>query len=291
MAKRTKQPAETRTPRPEVDKAIVRPNKKIPPRGKVPSSRQQPGSLFHSAAKKDKISTVIIRQIRSAIMQGKLKPGQALANEKELIEQFGVSKHTLREALRTLEGMGLISIKRGAGGGPVVSEIDIGTARDYFASFMFFQNVARDDITSLRRLAEPWIARTVAATATPEMIAELEQVHEECRVLVEQGTNLVGTEAEIMFHVQLARQTNNTLLWIIMDFINNMLAEIKIAIKPGHDFSVQVYKAHQRILDAIKAGNPIAAEKAMYDHICEVADGLDRIEEAQSSTHKRQTKP
>ena len=239
------------------------------------------GKLFKPAAKKDKIPTIIIRQIRSAIMQGKLKPGQALANEKELIEQFDVSKHTLREALRTLEGMGLLTIKRGAGGGPVVSEIDIDTARDYFASFLFFQNVARADISELRKLAEPYIARRVAETVTPEVIADLEKIQAECRVLVEQGKSLVGAEAEIMFHVYLARQTNNTILWVIMDFVNNMLAEIKMAMKPGQAFSEQVLAAHQKILDAIKAGDPDRAEKAMYEHICEVADGLDLIDSNQ----------
>ena len=236
------------------------------------------GKLFKPAAKKDKIPTVIIRQIRSAIMQGKLRPGQALANEKELIEQFGVSKHTLREALRTLEGMGLITIKRGAGGGPVVSEIDIDTARDYFSTFLYFQNVARSDISELRKLAEPYIARRVAETVTPEVIADLEKIQAECRELVGQGKSLVGAEAEIMFHVYLARHTNNTILWVVMDFVNNMLADIKMAMKPGQEFSEQVLVAHQKILDAIKDGDPDRAEKAMLDHICEVADGLDLIE-------------
>ncbi|MDR1044406.1 MAG: FadR family transcriptional regulator [Candidatus Adiutrix sp.] len=244
----------------------------------VSSSSASLGKLFKPAAKKDKIPTVIIRQIRSAIMQGKIRPGQALANEKELIEQFGVSKHTLREALRTLEGMGLITIKRGAGGGPVVSEIDIDTARDYFSSFLYFQNVARPDISELRKLAEPYIARRVAETVTPEVVADLEKIQGECRELVEQGKSLVGAEAEIMFHVYLARHTNNSILWVLMDFVNNMLADIKMAMKPGQEFSEQVLVDHQKILDAIKAGDPDQAEQAMYDHICKVADGLDLID-------------
>ncbi|MDR0356380.1 MAG: FadR family transcriptional regulator [Deltaproteobacteria bacterium] len=264
------------------DKA-TKPNKAKRPDIKLLKSASAKGSgstgkLFKPAAKKEKIPTIIIRQIRSAILQGKLKPGQALANEKELIEQFDVSKHTLREALRTLEGMGLLTIKRGAGGGPVISEIGIDTARDNFASFLFFQNVARTDISELRKLAEPYIARWVAENVTPEMVGDLEKIQGECRTLVEQGKSLVGAEAEIMFHVYLARQTNNRILWIVMDFVNNMLAEIKMAMKPGQAFSEQVLAAHQEILDAIKAGDPDRAEKAMYAHICEVADALDLID-------------
>jgi len=236
------------------------------------------GAKLFKPAKKDKISTIIIQQIRSAIMQGKLKPGQALPHEKDLIEQFGVSKHTLREALRTLEGMGLITIKRGAGGGPVVSEIDFDTAREYFSSFLYFQKISRSDISELRKLAEPYIARKVAENVTPEIIADLEKIQEECRELISQGKSLVGAEAEIMFHVYLARLSNNAILWVIMDFVNNMLAEIKVAMKPGAEFSRKVLEAHQKILDAIKSGEPDRAAAAMYDHICEVAEELDLME-------------
>ncbi len=235
------------------------------------------GPKLFKPAKKDKISTIIIRQIRSAIMQGKLLPGQALPHEKELIAQFGVSKHTLREALRTLEGMGLITIKRGAGGGPIVSEIDFDTAREYFSSFLYFQNISRTDISELRKLAEPYIARRAAETITPEALARLEEIHEECRQLIRQGKSLVGAEAEIMFHVYLARLTNNSIIWVIMDFVNNMLAEIKMAMKPGLDFSHQVLAAHQKILDAIRDRDPDRAEAAMRDHIQEVAESLDMI--------------
>lgn len=229
-------------------------------------------------AKKDKISTIIIRQIRSAILQGKLTPGQSLPHEKELISQFGVSKHTLREALRTLEGMGLITIKRGAGGGPIVSEIDFDTARDYFASFLYFQNVSRSDISELRKLAEPYIARRAAESITPEDLAKLYEIHEECLQHIRQGKSLVGAEAEIMFHVFLARRTNNSILWVIMDFVNNLLAEIKVAMKPGPEFSRQVYEAHQKILDAIAARDPDAAEAAMLAHIEQVAEELDMLD-------------
>ena len=100
-------------------------------------------SVLFKPPKKEKIPTAIIRQFRTAILQGKLVPGQALPNEKELIKEFNVSKHTLREALRTLEWLGLITIKLGAGGGPVVREIDFDNAREYFTTFLHIQKVSR----------------------------------------------------------------------------------------------------------------------------------------------------
>ncbi|NNK95454.1 MAG: FadR family transcriptional regulator, partial [Desulfobacterales bacterium] len=64
--------------------------------------------MFDSAKKNEKITDVIISQVRDAILSGQLKPGDRLASEKELVNQFGVSKATLREALRALEVMGLV---------------------------------------------------------------------------------------------------------------------------------------------------------------------------------------
>ncbi|MDR2443437.1 MAG: FadR family transcriptional regulator [Deltaproteobacteria bacterium] len=229
--------------------------------------------------KNEKIPTAIIRQIRTAIMQGKLVPGQALPNEKELIKEFNVSKHTLREALRTLEWLGLITIKLGAGGGPVVREIDFDNAREYFTSFLHFQRVSRADLYEMRKLTEPYIARRVAETLTEETLSSLEKIHENCRLILESGQSLVGAEAEILFHVCLAKHTNNSILWMLMDFVNNILADLKTEIKPGMDFSYNVLAAHQRIIDAIKARDPDAAEQAMKDHIYEVASELDTLVE------------
>ncbi|MDR2386704.1 MAG: FCD domain-containing protein [Deltaproteobacteria bacterium] len=239
-------------------------------------------SRLFNPPKNEKIPTAIIRQIRTAIIQGKLVPGQALPNEKELIKEFNVSKHTLREALRTLEWLGLITIKLGAGGGPVVREIDFENARDYFTSFFHFQKVSRHDLFEMRKLTEPYIARRVAETLTDETMNNLERIHENCRLLLESGQNLVGAEAEILFHVCLAKHTNNNILWVLMDFVNNILADLKMEIKPGLDFSYKVMKAHQKIIDAIKARDPFGAERAMMDHIQEVASELDSLAEKQN---------
>ncbi len=70
----------------------------------------------------EKASENIITQIRDAILSGKIKPGDRLASEKELLNQFSVSKATMREALRVLESMGLIEIKKGLDAGVFIAE-------------------------------------------------------------------------------------------------------------------------------------------------------------------------
>lgn len=219
-----------------------------------------------------------MQQIRTAIMQGKLKPGQALPQEKDLVVQFGVSKHTLREALRALEGLGLITIRRGAGGGPVVSEIDWASARDYFASFLHFQGFTLADISEVRKLVEPYIARRAAEVITPESLAELQKVHEDCVDAFIKNKNVIRNETEVMFHVLLGKYAGNPILWVTLDFVNNMLADAKHKLKPGKDFAAKVIEAHQRILEAIARKDPEAASEAMFHHICEVEEGLKLLE-------------
>ncbi len=234
--------------------------------------------MFHSATK-DKMSTHIIRQVREAILKGELQTGQCLPSEKELITQFGVSKHTLREALRTLEAMGFIEIKRGAGGGPVVSEVNMKTTRDSIANFLHFHNVSVGALSEVRKVLEPYLARKAAETFSAEEIESLGEIDAKCRKVFEKEKDIVGAKEEIDFHVFLAKASRNPVMEMILDFVNSMLTDIKTHIKPGTEFSEHVLDSHQKVLTAIREGDPDAAEKYMFQHICEVEEELERLRE------------
>src|SRR3989339_1775301 len=93
-------------------------------------------SVFQATKKTVKISDQIIDQIRDAILSGKLKPGERLASEKELVDQFEVSKATMREALRVLEVMGLVQIRKGVSGGIFMAEVDMRTTIHSIINFL-----------------------------------------------------------------------------------------------------------------------------------------------------------
>ncbi len=224
--------------------------------------------------KREKIPTQIVQQIRSAILNGELKPGEPLPNEQDLVQEFGVSKHTLREALRTLEGMGFLSIKRGAGGGPVVSEIDWETARDSFSSFLYFQNFTADDIHEVRKLIEPYITYQATLKMTEEYFMQLQDIHNRCLKAYDEHQSTVLYETEVLFHVLLAKIAGNPILWVSQDFVNNMLTDTKHNLKPSREFTHEVLEAHQKILDAIQKNDPQMASDAMLQHILEVESGL-----------------
>lgn len=227
--------------------------------------------MFHSAIQ-EKRSIHIVNQVREAILSGKLQPGHRLPSEKDLLLEFGVSKHTLREALRALESMGFIEIRQGAGGGPVICEIDMENTRDMIASFLYFKNVSIPNLCEVRKIFEPYLARLAAERATPEDVEKLKSLTEAYRKSIKRRKPAI-TE-EVNFHVLLAKASGNPVMTLILDFVNSLLKDLKGKLKPGLDFSEMVLTAHERILEAIVAKDGQAAAAMMYRHICEVEDGL-----------------
>lgn len=231
--------------------------------------------MFRSAIQ-EKRSMHIVNQVRQAILSGQLQPGHRLPTEKELLLQFGVSKHTLREALRALESMGFIEIRQGAGGGPVVSEIDMENTRDMIASFLYFKNVSIPHLCEVRKVFEPYLARLAAERATPEDVEALKSMNQAYRKSLTRRKPAI--KDEVSFHVLLGEVSGNPVMMLILDFVNNLLKDLKGRLKPGLEFSKMVLTAHEEILAAIAAKDGQAAADRMYRHICEVEMGLAGIQ-------------
>ena len=227
--------------------------------------------MFRSAIQ-EKRSMHIVNQVRQAILSGKLQPGHRLPSEKELLLQFGVSKHTLREALRALESMGFIEIKQGAGGGPVICEIDMENTRNMIASFLYFKNVSVPHLCEVRKIFEPYLARLAAERCTPEDIEKLKSMTDVYRKSLKRKKPVIRDE--VNFHVVLADASGNPVMALILDFVNNLLKDLKARLKPGLEFSEKVLAAHESILEAIEARDGQEAADRMYRHICEVEEGL-----------------
>jgi GntR family transcriptional repressor for pyruvate dehydrogenase complex len=228
--------------------------------------------LFQAAKKTFKISDQIIDQIRDAVLSGKLKPGDRLASEKELADQFEVSKATMREALRVLEVMGLIEIRKGLGGGIFIAEVGMRTTIHSIINFLHFQSVSIKEITMLRYLIEPAVARIAASKITDKDVQNLKKIV---------GEKTSGDEdqvsKEIGFHRYLARLAENTLLILIVDFVDNLLDSIKSKAKLGPDFYRNVRKSHQQILDCIIRKDGPGAALAMTRDLLEVDRYLSQV--------------
>jgi GntR family transcriptional regulator, transcriptional repressor for pyruvate dehydrogenase complex len=227
--------------------------------------------MFQAAKKTFKISDQIIDQIRDAVLSGKLKPGDRLASEKELADQFNVSKATLREAMRVLEVMGLIEIRKGISGGIFIAEVDMRTTIHSIINFLHFQTISVKEITMLRYLIEPSVARIAAAKITDQDIENLTGILQESPAGAENEIS-----REIGFHRYLARMTENPLLILIIDFVDNLLDSMKSKAGLEPDFYKTVNRRHQQIFEHLTKKNASGSALAMTTDILEVDRYLSR---------------
>ncbi len=218
--------------------------------------------IFAAAKKEEKVTDYIISQVKGAIMSGKLQPGNRLASEKELTEEFQVSKATLREALRSLETMGLVEIRQGATGGIFLTEVNSQTLMHSMMNFMHFQSVSVREITMLRYMLEPHIARIAALKISDEEIAQLTSY-------VKNGESEAGSprEKNTRFHHYLSRITKNSLLILIVDFIDHLLDEMKQSLDLGQVFHDKVRNSHKKILDCLVKKDADGAGRAMAEDV------------------------
>jgi len=229
--------------------------------------------MFNSV-KSNKVCQHIADQIRNAIFDGRLKPGDKLPFERELIEKFKVSKATLREALRSLEVLGFLEIRKGVSGGAFVTEVDMTKARDSFTNFLLFKNLSLKDLSEVSLLLEPYIAEKATLAVTKGDLNKLEKLIKESEHAIKNDIVFESRKDEIEFHRIIASITGNPILMFILDFVENLLIDTKEILKPGREFSNKVLKAHKRIYNGLLERNVEKVHEEMVRHIREVEKDL-----------------
>jgi len=232
-----------------------------------------------TALHKSRAPQQIIQQIRNAILEGELKPGDRLASEAKLVEKFAVSKATLREALRALEYQGLIEIRKGAKGGAFVAEVDMEITKESLINFLHFKNLSIHHISAIRKNLEPYAAQVAARTISDKDLERLKNILILCREELNNNNSAVLRKNEIKFHRIIANATRNPILILILDFIENLLEDVKKILKPDIEFSREVVGSHERIYNALLNKDPERAADEMFKDVCKVEKGLTKISE------------
>jgi GntR family transcriptional repressor for pyruvate dehydrogenase complex len=233
--------------------------------------------MFKSV-KSNKVSEYIVEQIRKAIFDGTLKPGDKLPPERELIKNFNVSKATLREAMRSLEVLGFLEIRKGVSGGGFVTEVDMKKARDSFINFLHFKNLSLTNLTEVRLVLESHIAEKAALAITEDDLKGLKKLIEECEYVLKHNVPIESRKNEIEFHRIIGGATGNPILMFILDFVEDLLIDTKEILQPGKEFSKKVLSAHKRIYKALLERNGKKVKHEMIRHIKEVERDLIAIQ-------------
>src|ERR1700744_2579056 len=143
-----------------------------------------PGAQIGTVVRAPKAGELIATHLRRQIVRGELRPGETLPAESPLMEQYGVSRPTLREAFRILEAETFTSVPRGSAGGARVGAPDASVAARYVGLLLQMQGATINDVYEARMISEPPCARLLAEKRTDPDLAKLTQVVDELKAEV-----------------------------------------------------------------------------------------------------------
>lgn len=210
----------------------------------------------------------VIEQIKEMIVEGNLKPGDILPTERELAQQFGISRGTLREAFRILERENLIEVK--PGGGRFLSR-SLESLED---QSRILDNIERATIIELleaREIFETGIVQLACERATDEDIAEIVNAFERWGQLTEDEDH---THPDQAFHLSIAKASHNVVLLNMMELHMDLLQRTLSKTLQNAGRREEVYKEHLQIVEAIKARNVIQARAALLNHLKKVKENI-----------------
>jgi GntR family transcriptional repressor for pyruvate dehydrogenase complex len=226
----------------------------------------------------------IVMQIEESISLGKLKPGHQLPAERELAQQFGVSRTAVREAMKTLCEKGLVEAYSGRG-----TFVTAGRSQSARQSLHWLMNSADPQsaryVTELREILEPELT-ALAAVQVEEQ--QLDMMREAIDVMDRSMQDPEAyIEADLDFHLALAEAVGNPLILALLDSIVAVLREERLGVFriPGGPTRGQIH--HRLILKAIERRNPGKARKAMIAHMQQIHEDTVKAKTSRPGSGKR----
>ncbi|HET7089445.1 MAG TPA: FadR/GntR family transcriptional regulator [Anaerolineae bacterium] len=208
----------------------------------------------------------VVAQVEQAIFSGRLSPGDRLPSERELAEQFGLSRITVRDALRILESNGLIEIKVGASGGAFVREPNFDPLRNSLSSMLKFKKASILELAEARKVIETATAELATQRATPEDLQALRSAVEAARQSLDTG-DLYYMPHSVSFHIALAQAAKNSVLYLTVNSFRTLFFNVLEQLLPTVDMAERAIEDHWAILQAIEAGDGARARQLMMEHL------------------------
>jgi GntR family transcriptional repressor for pyruvate dehydrogenase complex len=218
--------------------------------------------MFKSV-KHTKVSEEIANQIKQLILDGKLKPGDRLPPERELIKQFGVSRPSLREALNSLVTMGFLEIRQAKR--TFVKSIASKLVEDPLAQLIKADTQKLFDLIEVRKAIETWAAYQAAHKATQEDIKRLFGIFLEMERAFAEKRSWEKEDAD--FHLAISQATHNTIHAHIMSGIYDLLRESVGSVFRDQTKVKKLLDQHLKIINAIKSHSPEKARERILEHL------------------------
>lgn len=229
-----------------------------------------PRELPVQKVSREGLSEQVVEQLQDLILDKQLRSGNRLPGERELCEQFGVSRTVIREATKALAQRGLLVIEPGRG-----TFVTLPAERDVARSIAFFvraRDVSFANLVEVRRALEPEIAELAAARATEAHVRRLQ----ECIDVMDRS--LTDPEAYVVadqeFHSVLAEATGNDIFIAITGVIVNLAQSARRLMFAVPEAPKRGQAYHRKILACIAAGDGSCARTMMLEHLCQVEEDI-----------------
>lgn len=216
----------------------------------------------------EEVVDMIIQRIRS----GALIVGQKLPPERILAEEMGVSRTSLREALRALESMGYIYSV--TGGGNYVNSVSLEHVLSPLSAMVAQDNQLALDIIQVRQHLEVHMAALAAKNATKQQLSQIYGTILNMQSEVEAGGN--GIRGDNQFHLEIARASQNKAFAIIVELLGELLAESRKATLDIPGQPAKSIEDHLAIFEAIRAGDEKQAAAEMAAHLTKAQNNLEK---------------
>lgn len=209
----------------------------------------------------------IVRQFEELILSGKLKPGDQLLSERELAQQFGVSRTAVREAIKALHEKGLVEAYSGKG-----TFITNATSQAIRQSLDLMMKIGQSGnmthLEEVREILEPDLAAMAATRAEEQHLATMR----EAIAVMDRSQQDPDAyiEADLDFHLSLAEAVDNPIILSLLDSIVELLREQRLKIFRVEGGPARGQYHHKRILEAVERRDPEAARDAMRAHLQQV---------------------
>ncbi len=214
---------------------------------------------FGEPVNKESVVNIVVNKIKEKLLTGELKPGDRLPSEIELSEKLGIGRPSVREAIKMLKALGVVTVKHGDG--TYISESINENAVDPLIFSLIFQKGESENLLELRHLFEVGYTKLAAKKMTESDINNIEEALKKHEEAVKKGRLDELGDREIEFHLAILKATKNSLVLKVGHIILELL-------KPSIEKTTKIYaqravEDHRRIFEAIKKKDPLEIEEAI----------------------------
>lgn len=219
-----------------------------------------------------KIAGRVAAELRREIVTGKLRPGDKLHNERELQEQFDISRPTMREALRMLEAESLIVVTRGQHGGARVREPDPTVLARQVGASLQMRGATLRDVWTARTLIEPGAARLVAESRSPDAIAAMRENIEAARAALDDPVayGQLTNDFSLILTRFCGSLTLDMLATLIQDIVEAQHVDVTVRTysrSGGSRMRELNIRSREKLLGFVEAGDGAGAEAFWREHL------------------------